>query len=89
MPFRDRIETCFAYADTRAYRLPLDVKAENEKWMPCTDRFSRCHRDLPIELIATHLNTCYLSFSPVPVTVHRISEQRGNIPALGVTFDTS
>lgn len=49
--FRDHVEICFAHVEVEAYCLLRDVRAENKKWMICTDRFSRRSRALLMVLI--------------------------------------
>lgn len=38
--FRHHIERCLAYVEAGAFRLPLGVQADNQKWVTCNDRLS-------------------------------------------------
>lgn len=64
------IERYLTYAEARAYRLPPDVRADNQRWVTSTDHFSRRRRDLLMELIATNLSTNHLVSFPTLLAVY-------------------
>lgn len=75
------MERCFAYADAGRYRLPLDIRTENEKCVTCADRFLECRRDPLIDYIDNNLGTHHLFSSPTLLSVFRITGERNDIPA--------
>lgn len=78
--FFDCIERCYAFSDTGVYRLPVDQLVEREGWAIIPKQYSGRRRDLLIELIATHLGTHQLFFSPTSITVYRITGERDQVP---------
>lgn len=76
----------FAYVEAGLYRLPPDVRADNQKWMTCVDRSLGRRLDLlMIGLIAANIRTHHLFSSPTLVTLQRIMEERGDVSASDVT----
>lgn len=82
--FRDHVETRLAYVEVRENRLPPDLRANNRKWVTCTDQLTGHRRDMLTGSIAAHLGTCNMPSSPTPVTVYRMTEERDVVPASNV-----
>lgn len=82
---RHHIERYVVSAEAGAYRLPLDVRADNQNTVSCTDGFWERRRKPLTELIGINLDIYHRLLFQTLVMINRVTWERDDVPASEVT----